>query len=544
MKFFTTILLLLWSPFGFLSAQEGSPKAVAGGTFNFNLGNAPKTLNPLSSTDAYASMVNAYMEEGLAVRNMDTYEWEPWLATSWKISSDGKTFTFKLRKGVLWHDGKELTAKDVKFTFDALTDPQNRYKTAHVKPYYEGISEAKVLDTYKVQFKARNQYFGNFNVLAGLGVLPEHIYKDTSKKNIRKLKKETWGSGPYKFKRFRRGKYIELVANPDWWGRKVPALKGLYNYEKIRFRFIQEQEMAMRRLERGELDFLGLREEDFFKKAKGAKWGKSVFKVRFDNKSGKGYAFIGFNLNHKIFKNKNIRKALYHLLNREKMIEKFLYGNALPATGPWYRQSVYANPEVTPIAYDPAMAKSILKKEGWVDSDGDKILDKVIEGKKTPLSFTILEPREEFLKYLTMFKEDAKKAGVRILIKRIDWSSFLKLIDEKKFEAVRLAWSGGAIDMDPKQIWHSSSAVAGGSNFVSYKNKEVDRLIDEGRRIYDKDKRAKAFREVYRLIAQDIPYIFFFNSKSGFYAHAKRIKRIKDTYNYGIGYDSHWWLEP
>ena len=544
MKAFYGIVILIMSGFGSLNAQEGSAKAVRGGTFNYNLQTAPKTLNPLSSTDAYAGVVNSFMEESLAIRNMDTYEWEPRLATSWKISSDGKKFTFELRKGVLWHDGKEFSAKDVKFTFDALTDPQNRYKTAHVRPYYEGIAEAKILGPHKIQFTARNQYFGNFNVLAGLGIVPEHIYKDVSKKNVRKLKKKTWGSGPYKFKQFRRGKYIELVSNADWWGRKVPEFKGLYNFEKIRFRFIQEQEMAIRRLERGELDFLGLREEDYYKKAKGPKWGKSVFKVEYANKSGKGYAFIGFNLNHKILKSKNVRKALYHLLDREKMIKKFLYGNAFPATGPWYRQSIYADPDVKPILYDSNLAENILEKEGWADTDGDKVLDKVIEGVKTPLSITILEPREEFMKYLTLFKEDAKKAGVRILLKRIDWSSFLKLIDEKKFEAVRLGWSGGAIDVDPKQIWHSSSAEVGGSNFVSYKNKEVDKLIDKGRRIYDKEKRVEMFKKVYRLVAKDIPYLFFFNSKSGFYAHTKRTKRITDTYNYGIGYDSHWWLEP
>ena len=542
MKYLYAILFL--SFFSLVQAQEGSPKATVGGTFNYNLATAPKTLNPLSSTDYYAGVVNGFMVESLAVRNMETYEWEPWLATSWKVSSDGKIFTFELRKGVRWHDGKEFSAKDVKFTFDALTDPKNRYKTAHVRPYYEGIGEAKILDSHKIQFTARTKYFGNFNVVAGLSIVPEHLYKDTSKKNVRALKKRTWGTGPYKFKQLRRGKYLEVVSNSDWWGRKDPSYKGQFNFGKIRFRFIQEQEMALRRLERGELDFLGLRAEDYYKKTKGAKWGKSVFKVKFENKAGKGYGFIGFNLNHKILKNKNIRKALYHLLDREKMIDKFLYGNAVPATGPWYRQSVYADPNVKPTVYNPKLAKNLLKQEGWRDSDGDKILDKMVEGVKIPLRFTILEPREEFMKYLTLFKEEAKKAGVEILLKRIDWSSFLKLIDEKKFEAVRLGWSGGSIDMDPKQIWHSSSSTAGGSNFISYKNREVDRLIDEGRQIYDKSKRIKIFRKVYRLIAEDIPYLFFFNTKADFYAHTVRTKRVVDTYDYAIGYGSHWWLEP
>ena len=333
-----------------------------------------------------------------------------------------------------------------------------------------------------------------------------------------------------------------MISNPDWWGRKLPEFKNLYNFAKVRIRFIANREMALRRLERKDLDFLKIREEDYYQKTNGPKWGKSVFKVKYKNQAGKSTGVIGFNLNHKILKSKNVRKAIYHLLDRKKMIDKFLYGNALPATGPWYRQSAYADPDVKPIAYNPTLAKNILEKEGWQDSDGDKILDKVIEGVKTPLSFTILEPHEEYMKYLVIFKEDAKKVGVQILIKRIEWSSFIKLLDEKNFEAIKITWSG-RIDVDPKQLWHSSSSVPGGYNFVDYKNKEVDRLIEEGGKIYDKEKRIKVFRKVYRLIAEDLPYIFLFNADLGFYAHTQRTQRIKNVYNYNIGYSSHWWLE-
>ena len=108
---------------------------------------------------------------------------------------------------------------------------------------------------------------------------------------------------------------------------------------------------------------------------------------------------------------------------------------------------------------------SLLRAEGWKDTDGDMILDKVINGKKEKLSFTILEPSKDFEKYLTIFKEDAKKAGVEIKIKVIEWNTFIKLLNERKFEAVRLGWSAGSIEIDPKQIWHSSSISGGGSNF-------------------------------------------------------------------------------
>ena len=128
-------------------------------------------------------------------------------------------------------------------------------------------------------------------------------------------------------------------------------------------------------------------------------------------------------------------------------------------------------------------------------------------GKKRKFSITILEPNEGFVKYLTVFKEDARKAGVEINIKLIEWNSFVKLLNEKKFEAVRLAWTA-VVDWDPKQIWHSDS-IDGGSNFISYSNPEVDRLTDKARLIQDRDERIEVLQKVERLIVEDAPYVWF-----------------------------------
>ena len=198
----------------------------------------------------------------------------------------------------------------------------------------------------------------------------------------------------------------------------------------------------------------------------------------------------------------------------------------LPATGPWYQQSVYADKSVKPIGLIPKKALELLRAEGRLP-DGDLILDKVINGKKEKLSFTILEPSKDFEKYRTIFKEDAKKAGVEVKIKVIEWNTFIKLLNERKFEAVRLGWSAGSIDIDPKQIWHSSSISGGGSNFVGYSNPEVDKGIDKARMTTDTAKRIEILKRVYRQIASDVPYLFFFNSKFGFYGHTKKVKGYK-----------------
>lgn len=166
----------------------------------------------------------------------------------------------------------------------------------------------------------------------------------------------------------------------------------------------------------------------------------------------------------------------------------------------------------------------------------------MVNGKKTQLSLTILEPTQEMMKYLTVYKEDASKVGVELNIKNIEWNSFVKLLDEKNFEAVRLAWGGGGVDWDPKQIWHSASIKGAGSNFISYHNPEVDRMIDEARKIYDKPKRIEILRKVHAMISADYPYTFFFNSKFTLYAHTKRVKKPKDTFMYGVG-QQYWKIE-
>ena len=542
MKKLLLVLLILSITFGCNKKEDGKTTAGQVGIFYFHLSSFPTTLNPLSSTDYYASQVQAYIIDSLATRNIDTNEWQPAIATAWESDPNGNYFDFTLREGIKWHDGKPLTAEDVKFSFDAIIHPENKYKTAHMKPYYENIGSVDILAPNKIRFNVKQIYFKNFEQCAGLPVLPKHLYENPNEETEKTLNKTLVGTGPYILKDFDRGKKIELVKNKEWWGNSIPEYKGMYNFEVLRMKAVKEDTLTLTMLEKGELDFIGMSAETFIQKATGPKWGNDAFKVKYQNDAPNGYGFIGLNLENPVFKNRDVRLALYHLLNRELMIEKFRYGMDLPATGPWYQQSIYADKSVNPVEFNPNKALELLRADGWKDSDGDRILDKVIDGKKVKLSFTILEPSKDFEKYLTIFKEDAKKAGVEIKIKVIEWNTFIKLLNERKFEAVRLGWSAGSIDIDPKQIWHSSSIDGGGSNFIGYNNPEVDKGIDLARMTADTQKRIEILKKVYRQISDDVPYLFFFNSKFGFYGHTKKVKGPKDTFKYGVGLD-YWWIE-
>ena len=222
------------------------------------------------------------------------------------------------------------------------------------------------------------------------------------------------------------------------------------------------------------------------------------------------------------------------------MNEKFRFNYSKLATGPWYSWSEYADPSVKPILFDPKKAASFLQAAGWKDKNKDGLLEKDFKEGTRDFVFSVLSTGDKDAeKYLTVFQEDLKKAGIRLSIKAVDWTSLLALMDKKNFDTVMLGWGSSPInpslEVDPKQIWHSDSAKEGGSNYISYSNPKVDKLIDKSRHQLKKEERVKTLREVYRLIADDVPYIFLFNSAHYFYGVNKRIKRPKPAFQYKLG---------
>lgn len=515
----------------------GNVEAPQGGTFYLNLAVEPKTLNPITSTDAYASRVHSYVMDTLMYRDEQTYAWQPALAESVETSADGRTFTFTIRQGATFHDGRQVRAEDVKFSFDVIFD--DAFQVFHMRPYYENIERADIVDKHTVRFTTKNKYFGNFNVLASLTIRPKHVYGDV--KQAKKMNKKIVGSGPYLLDRYDKGRRIVLKRNRAWWGNDLAQFRGKYNFKKIVMKFAQNENVALTMLRKGELDFDGLTPEAYSKKTRGKVWGEKVLKVKAVTKSPKGYGFVGWNLRQPLFQSRHVRLALAHLMNRDLMNRKFRFGMSLLASGPWYRQSVYADPDVKPIPFDPAKALSLLRREGWTDSDRDGVLDKRLDGKKVDFQFTLLNANKDSEKYWVLYQDDLAQAGIRMNIKLVEWNTFITKLDEAQFDAVALGWSGGSVDLDPKQIWHSASAVKGGSNFIGYKNAEVDRLIEQARRELDKQKRIPILRQVYRKIAEDAPYAFLFNDQFTLYAHSKRVQKVQDAYDYSIGLDF-WWM--
>ena len=523
-------------------AIEANPKAPQGGVFNYHFELEPQSIHPFKDTDMYSMYFSNWVQDTMCAHNLNTWDFDPRLAESWEVSKDGLTFTFTLRKDAFFHNGENVTAEDVKFSLEHIREP--KLEALDLVPYFEGITKVEVVDKYKVKFTAKEKYFKNLNTLCTLYVIPKSVYKDPSKSA--KMLKEVVGAGPYKLERYDKGQMLVVKRFDKFYGPTVPHLKGYYNFETINFRFTKENNVMAERLKKGEIDFAELwRADDYldvtgkpFRKT--AQMGKAVAKA-VSNESPKSYGYIGFNMLDPILKDKSVRLAFARLVPREEMNKKLFEGLNDLATGPVPVKSKVAS-AAKAITFNPAIARELLSKAGWADTDKDGVLDKVIDGKKTDLKISMIYARKESEKQWTMIKEACKKAGIDLDLKYLEWNTFIKTVDEKKMQLWAMAWGGGDVEMDPKQIWHSTSNGKGGSNRGSYSNPEVDKLIDDGRAELDSAKRAAMFKKAYTLISEDVPYVFLFNVKYDFYAMSKSVKQPGDSFKYDFG-NSTWWAD-
>lgn len=513
--------------------------APASGTLYLQLDDSPTTLNPITSTDGYSQEIFGWTYDTLLNQDENTFDYIPGLAEKWDISKDGKVLTFKLRPGVKWSDGEPFTADDVKYSFDALYE--GRFQAPSRRVYIDSIKEIKILDPLTIQFTMKETYFKSLDVITGsyVNVVPKHLYSvgDPADPKFNKLMVTT---GPYLLDSWEKGQKLVLKHNPGYWGDSVPYFKDRNRFEKIVYRIVTDETVAMEMLKKGDFDYLDLlmHPDEFVKDTQGPEWGKTVFAVKAENLNPKllSYNYVGWNLSNPLFKDRKVRVALAHLINRDLMNEKFRYGLSMKAHGPFGEKSILSSPKVKPIEYDPKAALKLLQAAGW--KLGPTGLTKTIDGKETPFEFTILCANPAREKYLTVMKEDMAKVGITLNIKLIEWNTFMKAIDDRHFDATVMTWQNGDLENDPTQIWHSKSIPSPGSNYIGYSNPEVDALIDKMKVELNQKKRIQIGHKIDELIAADAPYAFLFNERFYLYGNSNRVHKDQDTLKYAVGVDT------
>jgi peptide/nickel transport system substrate-binding protein len=490
----------------------------------YNLGAEPGTLNPITATDAYESIVNSgKIYETLVKRDNKTLEIVPLLAESWEVSEDKLTFTFHLRRGVKWHDGYPFTAHDVVFSYEKIMDPE--VDAPHLRAYYKDIRSIEAIDDYTVRCSYSKPYFLALEFCGGIPIVPKHVF-EKGDFNTNPAGRAPIGTGPYRFVKWNTGEEIILDRNEDYWGKR-PYIK------RIVFKIISDPTVALQVLKREEIDLTGLTPIQWARQTSSQRFKKNFRKLSYFTPN---YSYIGWNTRRPFFSDKRVRRAMTHLVNRELILEKILYNLGEIVTNPFYIYSPEYDHSIKPYPYDPVEAKKLLDEAGWVDHDGDGIRDK--DGVKFEFEFLIPSGSITAEQIATILEEELKKVGIRMRIRRLEWAVFVKHLEERRFDAVTLAWSMG-VESDPYQVWHSSQAERG-SNFVGFKNDEADRIMEQARKEFDKAKRVRLFRKLARIIHEEQPYTFLFCRKSTVALH----KRFRGVKVYPLGIDPLEWYVP
>ena len=507
-----------------LAAPPASEAIADGDWLVERLPSEPAHLNPITSSDAYATQINGMIFDTLIERDNETLAIAPRIAERWEISPDHLTYTFYLRKGAVFSDGTPLTAQDVKFTFDKIMDPA--VDCAHLRNYYQDIKQCEVIDDSTVRYTATKPYFKHLTALGSLEILPRHIY-EPGDFNTHPNNRKPVGSGPYVLESWDTGQQITLVRNEKYWRKKPPVLKRVY-------KIVTDAYAAFQVLERQELDTMTLTPELYAKRAQ-----QSGFTANFNIHKfyASQYSYVGWNLRRPQFQDKMVRRALTMLLDRKSILETIYRGLGKQVVSDFFVESPEYNKDLQPWPFDPAQAKELLKAAGWVDSDRDGILDK--DGQKFEFELLIRSSSPEAEQNATVFQEELKRAGIAMSIRPLEWATFLQKVDGRTFDAVILGWSTPPIEEDPYQVWHSSQ-VEKGSNFVGYINPEADKVMEEARLEFDEQKRIELYHRFNAMLHEDQPYTFLFCIQE-IDAVAKRYQNVKD---YKFGLDSREWGVP
>jgi peptide/nickel transport system substrate-binding protein len=447
------------------------------GRLNMGLGGEISVMNPLLSSDSTSSAIEGVIFSGM-VKVDKNLDFVPDLAKSWKVSRNGLVWTFKLKKGVKWHDGKPFTADDVKFTFDTVMNP-NVNSVRRGDYFIDGKPiKFKVIDKYTIQ-AVLPKPFSPFLASAAMSIIPKHLLEgkeiDMGIFNMHPI-----GTGPFKFIEYKTGDHVLVTRNEDYYG-DIPLLK------EIIFKIIPDENTALVALKSGDIDESGIPAKDFHPI-------KGIDLYKYDALL---YTYFGFNLKSPKFADIRVRRALSYAVNRKQLIGLIYRGYASPAYAPSAPVSWAYSDDVFKYEYDLEKAKELLKEAGIKD-----------------LEFTVLvnHGNKEREKAAAILQQQFKKIGVKMNIRILEWSALLKIInaknDPKDFEAVIIGWSLG-IDPDSYSIWHSSQ-YPNGLNFTGYSDPDVDELLDEGRKVIARAGRKKIYAKMYKKITEDAPYIFLF----------------------------------
>lgn len=446
------------------------------------------------------------------------------------LSADGLQWRIELRDDVKWHDGRDFTAEDVKFTLELTQNPQFRVRS---RAGYNLVQDIKTEGKTVVTWRMKEPFAPFMSMLAWTFVVPKHLLDGVADPNATPFHSMPVGTGPFKFVERKTGSHVLLEANPAYFG------SGPY-LERLVFRYIPDLNAMYTQFRTGEIDYIGLQgiPPNHYAEAKTLK-GVAVHlcpRASVEN--------LTLNLAHPALKDKAVRQALYFGMDQKAIVEALYYGLPMPASSFMAPQSWAFNDKLPPHVHDPVKAKAILEAAGWKPGpDGVRVKDGVRLAFTN--STTTGNPTREQAQQL--LAQDWAKIGVAMTIKNMPaavlWAKFWS---ESQFDSL-MTNTTYTVASDP-DVMHrfGSKAIPAktgmGSNVSQYENPQVDALLAKGILVSDQAERAALYREAQARIVADLPMLPIFQSvqvegtKAGLVGFSNNVNVLSNTWNAGSWY--------
>lgn len=511
-------------------------------TLNRHIRRDIKSTNPI--------MINTTEEfdvAGLTNFGLFGFDWrmEP-LATSdtvvsWKTSKDRLADKVVIRNDLTWSDGKPITAHDVVFSYQTIMN--EKVPVPAVRSGTDLLAGVHAYDDYTVVFFHKKPLATNvWNV--NFPVIPKHIYEESLKEDLTlqnspyhvKYEDDPVCGGPYTITKRVRRQEVVLTRRESWYMHNGKQVRDKPYFKEIRFRIIEDANIALLAVKNGEIDEMMLTAEQWVTQTGDDEFYRLNTKV-----SGLEWTYFAFEWNMKtpFFSDIRVRKAMAYAFDYKEMLDKLFYGLYEQSNGVFHPTAwMSAKPKPPLYKQDLDKAEQLLDEAGWEDHDSDGIRDKKINGKTVKFEFSILCPNvPDRIKLCTLLKENLAQIGVICNVRQLEGTVMQQKMLEHDFQAAFGGWGTGTDPDSSDNIW----ATGEGRNFGYYSNPKVDELYKLGRLEFDRKKRGEIYGKIHQLIYDDQPYTFLY-FRNAFYVFNKQLRGYnfspRGPYHYGPGFNS------
>ena len=469
-------------------ASKPSPNSVV-----MIIESSPTNLDPRVGLDAQSERIDGLIFDDLLTRD-EHLNVKPQLAERWEIP-DPRTYIFNLRKGVTFHDGRTLTSRDVKWTFDSLLGGKIRSTKAAA---YRFIDHIDTPDPYTVVFYMKQPFATLlWNLSDGaMGIVPYGSGSEMTQHPI--------GSGPFRFVSAEQDKQVVIERNDSYWGKKACL-------QTVRFAVVPDTTTRALELRKGSADLaindltpelvLALQREAGLRVLQGP---------------GTVLSYIALNVRDPILKDQRVRQAIAYAIDRRPMIHYLLRDMARPAFSLLPPESWAYDGAVPHYDHNPDLARQLLEQAGYPE----------INGVRFHLTMKTSNTEESTRLLATVLQQQLRDVGIVLDIRTFEFATFFADVTRGEYQVHSLRWVGGNEDPDIfEYVFHSDKFTPHGANRTFYSNPRVDLLIDQARTEMNQKARKELYGEIQQIVAQELPYINLWYWDNVL-VHSKRVKNI------------------